>query len=151
MKKQLLALYELAQDNGFADFVAALELAAEQQMYGAEYVRAFLAPPVPPAPDEAAHVRVNRLLACVPTQQNVERDLVQYERYVANRDRVLDPALVGSWGELVGRTAFIMAIIDRLLHHREVFYVRDSSYRMCGKEPVTMHAKGDGFPEAEKV
>ena len=77
MKEQLLALYELAQDNGNADFVAALELAAEQHMYGAEYVRALLAPPTPSAPDEAAQERVNRLLACVPTQQNVERDLAE--------------------------------------------------------------------------
>jgi transposase len=95
MKEQLLALYELAQDNGNADFVAALELAAEQHMYGAEYVRALLAPPTPSAPDEAAQERANRLLACVPTQQNVERDLAQYERYVANRDCVLDPVLAG--------------------------------------------------------
>jgi len=95
MKEQLLALYELAQDSGLADFVAALELAAEQQMYGAEYVRAILAPPVPPALDEAAQARVNQILSSVPTQLDVERDLAQYERYVANRDRVLDPALVG--------------------------------------------------------
>jgi hypothetical protein len=95
MKEQLIALYELAQDSGLADFVAALELAAEQQMYGAEYVRAILVPPGPPVPDEAAHVRVNRLLSDMPTQQDVERDLAQYERYVANRDRVLDPVLVG--------------------------------------------------------
>jgi hypothetical protein len=95
MKEQLIALYELAQESGLADFVAALELAAEQQMYGVEYIRAILEPPVPPAPDEAAQERVNRVLACVPTQQSVERDLAQYERYVANRDRVLDPVLVG--------------------------------------------------------
>jgi Mu transposase-like protein len=95
MKEQLLALYELAQESGRADFVAALELAAEQQMYGAEYVRAILAPPAPPPPDEAAEVRVSQLLSSVPTQQEVERDLAQYERYVANRDRVLDPVLVG--------------------------------------------------------
>jgi len=31
----------------------------------------------------------------VPTQQDVERDLAQYERYVANRDRVLDPVVAG--------------------------------------------------------
>src|SRR6266536_5596180 len=95
MKEQLLALYDLAQESGRADFVAALELAAEQQMYGAEYVRAILAPPAPPTPDEAAEVRVSQLLSSVPTQQEVERDLAQYERYVANRDRVLDPVLVG--------------------------------------------------------
>jgi len=96
MKEQLITLYELAQDSGRADFVAALELAAEQQMYGAEYVRAILAPLVPSAPDEAAQTRVNRILSGVPTQQEVERDLAQYERYVANRDRVLDPVLVGT-------------------------------------------------------
>jgi hypothetical protein len=38
---------------------------------------------------------VDHLLACVPTQRDVERDLAQYERYVANRERVLDPVLVG--------------------------------------------------------
>src|SRR5256886_5132941 len=71
MKEQLLALYELAQDSGLADFVAALELAAEQQMYGVEYVRAILAPPVPPALDEAAQARVNQILSSVPTQLDV--------------------------------------------------------------------------------
>jgi transposase len=96
MKEQLLALYELAQDNGIADFVAGLELAAEQHMYGAEYVRAILAPPVPPAPDEAAQAHVDQLLACVPTQQEVERDLAHYERYVANRERVLDALFAGT-------------------------------------------------------
>jgi hypothetical protein len=96
MKEQLLALYELAQDNGIADFVAGLELAAEQHRYGAEYVRAILAPPVPPAPDEAAQALVDQLLACVPTQQEVERDLAHYERYVANRERVLDALFAGT-------------------------------------------------------
>lgn len=95
MKEQLLALYELAQDHGSADFVAALELAAEQQMYGVEYVQVILALPTPPAPDESAQVRVDQMLSCLPTQQDVERDLAQYERYVANRDRVLDPVLAG--------------------------------------------------------
>ncbi len=95
MKEQLLALYDLAQESGIADFVAALELAAEQQTYGAEYVRAILALPTALTPDESAQVHVNQLLSSVPTQQEVERDLAQYERYVANRDRVLDPVLVG--------------------------------------------------------
>jgi DNA replication protein DnaC len=48
---------------------------------------------------------------------------------------------LASWGELVGDTALMMAIIDRLLHHGEVFYLRGSSYRMRGKEPVTLTAK----------
>ncbi len=33
---------------------------------------------------------------------------------------------LASWGELVGDTALMMAIIDRLLHHGEVFYLREA-------------------------
>lgn len=50
---------------------------------------------------------------------------------------------LAAWGDLVGDTALMMAIIDRLLHHGEVFYLRGSSYRMRGKEPVTLTAKPD--------
>jgi DNA replication protein DnaC len=56
-----------------------------------------------------------------------------------------------SWGELVGDSALMMAIIDRLLHHGEVFYLRGSSYRMRGKEPVTLQVKGEGSLSAENV
>jgi len=56
-----------------------------------------------------------------------------------------------SWGELVGDSALMMAIIDRLLHHGEVFYLRGSSYRMRGKEPVTLQVKGDGSLSAANV
>jgi DNA replication protein DnaC len=45
---------------------------------------------------------------------------------------------LSTWGELVGDTALMMAILDRLLHHGEVFYLRGSSYRMRGKEPVAL-------------
>jgi len=86
MNPQMIALYDLAQEIGKADFVAALELAAEQHMYGAEYLRAIVSIPsglasagsVPADPDMFT-------LAC-PPQLEVERDLAQYERYVANRD-----------------------------------------------------------------
>jgi DNA replication protein DnaC len=71
-------------------------------------------------------------------------------RYQKGATVVTSNKSLASWGELVGDTALMMAIIDRLLHHGEVFYFRGSSYRMRGKEPVTMHAKGDGFLEAER-
>ena len=32
----------------------------------------------------------------------------------------------------------MMAIIDRLLHHGEVYYLRGASYRLRGKEPVQL-------------
>jgi transposase len=54
LSEQVLALYDLARESGKADFVAALELAAEQHMYGAEYVRALLGLPGDAAPPSSA-------------------------------------------------------------------------------------------------
>src|SRR2546421_8818946 len=86
MKSQMIALYDLAQEIGKADFVAALELAAEQQMYGAEYLRAILAPPSASAPNGSAQATSDPLGFSGPSQPEVERDLAQDERYVANRE-----------------------------------------------------------------
>src|SRR6266571_1217211 len=72
-------------------------------------------------------------------------------RYQKGATVVTSNKSLASWGELVGDTALMMAIIDRLLHHGEVFYFRGSSYRMRGKESVTMNVKGEGFLAAEKV
>jgi transposase len=99
MKEQMIALYELAQEVGNADFVAALELAAEQQMYGAEYVRAIVSMPTASAPPSSAETSVMAHLSSLPAQHEVERDLAQYERYVANRDQVLDPVLATTGGQ----------------------------------------------------
>ncbi len=91
MNAQMLALYELAQEVGKADFVAALELAAEQQMYGAEYVRAIVSVPAASAASGTTERPLSALLPCVPTQQDVERDLAHYEQYVANREQLPEP------------------------------------------------------------
>ena len=72
-------------------------------------------------------------------------------RYQKGATVITSNKSLASWGELVGDTALMMAIIDRLLHHGEVFYFRGSSYRMRGKESVTMNVKGEGFLAAEKV
>lgn len=51
-----------------------------------------------------------------------------------------------TWGELVGGdTALMMAILDRLLHYGEVFYLRGASYRLRGKAPLVL----DGAASAE--
>ncbi len=95
MKQQVIALYDLAQEIGKADFVAALELAAEQHMYGAEYIRAILALPSVATPNESAQTICDPLTFSGPSQPEVERDLAQYERYVANRESLLPEELVG--------------------------------------------------------
>src|SRR2546421_10130797 len=68
MKQQMIALYDLAQEIGKADFIAALELAAEQQMYGVEYLRAILTLPSVSAPNGSAQVPPNALALSGPSQ-----------------------------------------------------------------------------------
>jgi hypothetical protein len=89
MSQQISVLYATAQQHPRADFVAALELAAEQQMYGAEYVQAILSLPVALTPKASAHLWEPGGLPTAPAQPEVERSLSHYERYVANRDSVL--------------------------------------------------------------
>lgn len=85
MDHQVLTLYQLAQRVGVAAFLSALEQAHAQQTFGAEYVAALLAPsatPLRPTPP-AGTARLPAALQV--SQADVERALVHYEQYVANR------------------------------------------------------------------
>jgi hypothetical protein len=88
MNQQMIALYDLAQEVGKADFVAALELAGEQQMYGAEYLRAIVSLPSAGGPAGSVQTPADPLALSGPPQPEVERDLAHYEQYVANRESV---------------------------------------------------------------
>ena len=58
-------------------------------------------------------------------------------RYERRATVITSNKSLSTWGELVGGdSALMMAILDRLLHHGEVFYLRGPSYRMRGKEAV---------------
>jgi transposase len=89
MDAQVLALYRLAGRVGREELLAALELALEQQTFGAEYVQALLALPrtLPPRQLALTDRALTPLLA-VP-QHAVERDLALYEQYVANREQAV--------------------------------------------------------------
>jgi transposase len=89
MTQQITLLYATAQQTPRADFVTALELAAEQQMYGAEYVQAILARPKRAAPSVWAGGTERGHWVGVPGPEEVERSLSQYEQYIANRDSLL--------------------------------------------------------------
>lgn len=66
-------------------------------------------------------------------------------RYTRRATVITSNKSLSTWGELVGGdTALMMAILDRLLHHGEVFYLRGTSYRMRGKEPVVLGASTAG-------
>jgi DNA replication protein DnaC len=53
-----------------------------------------------------------------------------------------------TWGEVIGDTTLMMALLDRLLHHGEVFYLRGASYRLRGKEVVTTAFTESGMTSA---
>ena len=72
-------------------------------------------------------------------------------RYEKGATVITSNKSLATWGDLVGDTALMMAIIDRLLHHGEVFYLRGPSFRMRGKEAVTLNVKGEGVFATEKA
>jgi len=88
MEPQMLALYQLAQQVGPAEFLAALELAHDQQTFGAEYVQALLAQPVA-RPRARGDLASSLPAALHVPQPEVERALAHYEQYVANRSGVV--------------------------------------------------------------
>jgi transposase len=93
-EQQIALLYELAQQVDRTTFLAALAQVDAAGLVGAEYVRAILAAPAPPAP-----IPLRRPAPAAgtlgPSQREVERDLACYEVYVANRDL----AAVGAGGD----------------------------------------------------
>jgi DNA replication protein DnaC len=58
-------------------------------------------------------------------------------RYERRATVITSNKSLAHWGELIGDSALMMAITDRLLHHGEVFYLRGASFRMRGKEGIT--------------
>jgi DNA replication protein DnaC len=57
-------------------------------------------------------------------------------RYERRATVITSNKSLAHWGELIGDSALMMAITDRLLHHGEVFYLRGASFRMRGKEGI---------------
>jgi DNA replication protein DnaC len=70
-------------------------------------------------------------------------------RYEQRATVITSNKSLSQWGEVVGGdTALMMAILDRLLHHGEVFYLRGASFRMRGKEAMLM-GKDAAVPSVE--
>jgi hypothetical protein len=113
MNEQVQALYQLAQQLGREEFGAAVELAMEQGLFGAEYVKAIAVTPVlpcsvadqkekrekelmllaSPAPEvKPVEFELNTAMVELthygPHQQEVERELSFYEGLVANRNEL---------------------------------------------------------------
>lgn len=82
MDDQILRLYALAKEVGDAEFAAAVELAAEQQAIGVDYLSALVRPPQPK--NHAPTIAAPATWVEAPPQTEVERALADYERYIAN-------------------------------------------------------------------
>ena len=85
MDQQISALYSLAQQTAREAFLAALATAAQDHLFGAEYVRALLVTPVRGVV-QAKTPEEPMLWRLAPPQATVERELAHYEQYVANLD-----------------------------------------------------------------
>ncbi len=81
MSEQIHKLYTLAHQVAPAEFVAAVELASEQQLYGAEYLQGLLSKPLSLRSKEGGMGPNPWELAA---QQEVARNLAEYEPLVAN-------------------------------------------------------------------
>ena len=89
--------------------------------------------------------RVGELEGRQPLDKEVLYEIIA-GRYEKGAPVITSNKSLATWGDLVGDTALMMAIIDRLLHHGEGFYLRGSSYRMRGKEPVALTPSKSGEP-----
>ncbi len=95
MNEQMLGLYELALDLGTAEFMAAVELAGEQHLFGMEYIRAIAARAGAGAGSKLSTTTSKPLtlpggMGLQPAQFQVERQLADYERFVANATQVFE-------------------------------------------------------------
>lgn len=60
------------------------------------------------------------------------------ERYHKGAMVLTSNKSLSTWGDIIGDSTLMMAILDRLLHHGDVFYLRGSSYRLRGKEGLAV-------------
>jgi transposase len=77
---EMRAVYALLEQHGAAELLAAMALADETSVYGADYLRALLAAPPPPAADASASPIMATL--ALPSQVEVDRLLSSYEALV---------------------------------------------------------------------
>jgi hypothetical protein len=89
--EEIRALYALYEQCGADELLAAMELAAAQDAYGAAYLRALLVPARAPA---YAAPSAPLVLAGVPTQAEIDRALSTYEAFVWIPDTANRPAAV---------------------------------------------------------
>jgi hypothetical protein len=94
------AVYALFEEHGAADLLAAMALAGETSVYGADYLQALLAAPGPQAANPGPSPMPMAL--ALPAQAEVDRLLSSYEALVQLDIATAEPVpafLVGAAGE----------------------------------------------------
>lgn len=74
------------------------------------------------------------------------------ERYERKATIITSNKSLTDWGKVLHDTALASALVDRLMHHGDVFYLKGESYRLKGKSfpqvPESKSDPGSDLPEA---
>src|SRR3990170_369071 len=71
-------------------------------------------------------------------------------RYEKKATLITSNKSLTEWGRVLHDTALAAALVDRLLHHGEVYYLKGDSYRLRGKpRPAEVPASAASTPEGE--
>jgi len=94
---EMRSVYALLEQHGANDLLAAMALAGETSVYGADYLQALLAAPQPPAADAGTSPMLMTL--ALPTQAEVDRLLSSYEALVQIDIAMTEatPAFLAGW------------------------------------------------------
>ena len=68
-------------------------------------------------------------------------------RYEEKSTIITSNKSLNEWGKTLRDNSLAQALIDRLIHHGEVYYLEGDSYRMKGKEDLL---NGEGFEEVSQ-
>jgi transposase len=99
LAEEMRGVYALLEQHGRGELLAAMALATETSVYGADYLQALLAAPLPPA---AAGTSALLTTLALPSQAEVDRLLSSYEALVQIDIAMTEAAptlLVGAAGE----------------------------------------------------
>ena len=61
-------------------------------------------------------------------------DLVA-ERYERGATLITSNKSLQEWGKVLGDSSLASALVDRLMHHGQVYYLKGESYRLKDKKP----------------
>ncbi len=72
------------------------------------------------------------------------------ERYEKKATIITSNKSLTEWGKIIQDNSLASALLDRLMHHGEVYYLKGESYRLKGKEKLLGQQEAKPTDEEEK-